>query len=280
MVWECLRYFHYGWIQRAFIAPKFLFTYPGFDWVTPWSGDGIYYHFLGLGVLAFFMLAGFLYRISATLFFLAFSYVFLLSESRYLNHFYLVVLISFIMIFVPAHPDSCVRGAHPLSSHERDDLRNRDLSVVLDRHDVALLRAGLAAPRLPIPPRGASARGPDGSILRASAAGLGIRHRLGDAASHDPASPALLRRQPELDGRGPPIFLATEAPVETFGLEIRPRRPGKESGGREENLLRALRLHRAAGDSTELPVGRRRDHRSSLELLERHKGTHRRGPSP
>ncbi len=35
MVWECLRYFHYGWIQRAFIAPKFLFTYPGFDWVTP-----------------------------------------------------------------------------------------------------------------------------------------------------------------------------------------------------------------------------------------------------
>ncbi len=63
----------------------------------------MYYHFLGLGVLAFFMLAGFLYRISAILFFLAFTYVFLLSESRYLNHFYLVVLISFIMIFVPAH---------------------------------------------------------------------------------------------------------------------------------------------------------------------------------
>jgi len=103
MVWECLRYFHYGWIQRAFIAPKFLFTYPGFDWVTPWPGDGMYYHFLALGILAFFMLAGFLYRISAILFFLAFTYVFLLSETAYLNHFYLVILISFIMIFVPAH---------------------------------------------------------------------------------------------------------------------------------------------------------------------------------
>ena len=103
MVWECWRYFRYGWIKGTFIAPKFLFTYPGFDWVTPWSGDGMYYHFLAMGVLAFFILAGFLYRISAIFFFLAFTYVFLLSETNYLNHFYLVILVSFVMIFVPAH---------------------------------------------------------------------------------------------------------------------------------------------------------------------------------
>ena len=36
-----------------------------------------------------------------TLFFLGFSYIFLLDEANYLNHFYLVILISFLMIFLP-----------------------------------------------------------------------------------------------------------------------------------------------------------------------------------
>ncbi|MDB6003186.1 MAG: hypothetical protein JWR15_173, partial [Prosthecobacter sp.] len=35
--------------------------------------------------------------------FLGFTYVFLLDETRYLNHFYLICLISFLMIFLPAH---------------------------------------------------------------------------------------------------------------------------------------------------------------------------------
>ena len=39
----------------------------------------------------------------ATLFFFAFTYMFLLEQSTYLNHFYMVSLVSFLMIFVPAH---------------------------------------------------------------------------------------------------------------------------------------------------------------------------------
>jgi len=60
-------------------------------------------HWLGLGVLATCITLGVWYRISATLFFIGFSYVFLLDQARYLNHFYLVSLISFLMIFIPAH---------------------------------------------------------------------------------------------------------------------------------------------------------------------------------
>lgn len=37
------------------------------------------------------------------LFFVGFTYVFLLGQAYYLNHFYLVSLISFLLIFVPAH---------------------------------------------------------------------------------------------------------------------------------------------------------------------------------
>lgn len=56
-----------------------------------------------LGLLALFIAFGFLYRISTVLFFLGFTYTFLLEQGRYLNHFYLVVLISFVMIFIPAN---------------------------------------------------------------------------------------------------------------------------------------------------------------------------------
>ena len=63
----------------------------------------MYWHFAALGLLAGFIMVGFLYRISAVLFFLGFSYVFLLDQARYLNHFYLVSLLSLLMVFIPAH---------------------------------------------------------------------------------------------------------------------------------------------------------------------------------
>lgn len=103
MLWEVLRYFSHGWIERYWITPAFHFTYSGFDWVKPWPGDGMYMHMGVLGLLALFISVGFLYRISATLFFVGFSYVFLLERALYLNHLYFVCLVSFLMIFVPAH---------------------------------------------------------------------------------------------------------------------------------------------------------------------------------
>ncbi|MEO1257229.1 MAG: HTTM domain-containing protein [Bacteroidota bacterium] len=103
LFWEVCRYFYYGWIERYWIAPDFYFTYQGFGWVAPWEGNMMYVHFLVLGVLALFIMIGFMYRISTFLFFLGFSYVFLLDKSNYLNHFYLISLLSFLMVLVPAH---------------------------------------------------------------------------------------------------------------------------------------------------------------------------------
>ncbi|QHI36056.1 hypothetical protein IMCC3317_14090 [Kordia antarctica] len=103
LLWEVFRYFDHNWIKRYWIDPDFYFTYEGFGWVTPWTGDGMYYHFYLLGLLAFFIAIGFLYRISTILFFLGFSFIFLLDKTNYLNHFYLIILLSFIMIFLPAN---------------------------------------------------------------------------------------------------------------------------------------------------------------------------------
>jgi len=103
MVWEVWRYFHYGWIASYWIAPRFLFKYYGFAWVQPWPGNGLYIHWAILGILALFIAAGFLYRLSATLFFLGYTYAFLLDEGRWLNHTYLICLFSYLLIFIPAN---------------------------------------------------------------------------------------------------------------------------------------------------------------------------------
>jgi vitamin K-dependent gamma-carboxylase len=100
---EVWRYFHNRWIAMEYIRPKFHFTYYGFEWVHPWTGNGMYYHFAALGILATCILVGFAYRLTAALFFLGFTYLFLLDQARYLNHFYFVGLVSFLMIFVPAN---------------------------------------------------------------------------------------------------------------------------------------------------------------------------------
>ena len=103
MVCEVARYFGHGWIARYWIEPKFLFSYLGFGWVHPWPGAGMYLHFTALGLLALFLALGLFYRISAVLFFVGITYCFLLEQANYLNHFYLICLFSFLLIFVPAN---------------------------------------------------------------------------------------------------------------------------------------------------------------------------------
>jgi vitamin K-dependent gamma-carboxylase len=103
MLCEVLRYYAYGWIAAYWITPHFLFTYYGFSWVHPWPGVGMYLHVGILGLLAIFIAIGFAYRISTILFFLGITYCFLLEQAVYLNHLYLVCLLSFLLIFVPAN---------------------------------------------------------------------------------------------------------------------------------------------------------------------------------
>jgi hypothetical protein len=103
MLWEVWRYFDYGWIERYYIRPDFHIKYYGFSWVEPWPGDYMDLHFIVMGPLAICIMVGLWYRVAATLFFLGFTYWFLLDKTQYLNHFYLIYLVSFLMIFIPAH---------------------------------------------------------------------------------------------------------------------------------------------------------------------------------
>lgn len=118
MLWEVFRYFQNNWIHRYYIEPTVHFTYYGFSWIKAWPAQGMYLHFVALGVLAFCILVGYYYRVAAALFFLGFTYVFLLDQTRYLNHFYLISLLSFLLIFVPA------ARAFSLDARERPNLHS------------------------------------------------------------------------------------------------------------------------------------------------------------
>jgi hypothetical protein len=100
---EIWKNFAYDWIRYYYVQPTYHFTYFLFDWVRPWPGGWMYIHFWVLGVLALCISVGAMYRVTTTLFFLGWSYVFLLDQTTYLNHMYLVCVISFLMIFVPCH---------------------------------------------------------------------------------------------------------------------------------------------------------------------------------
>lgn len=101
--WEIWRFFTKGRIGRYYIDPEFHFQYLGFGWVEPLPGVGMYLLFALLGGFAACIAVGFFYRLSCVLYGLGFLYVFLLDESHYLNHHYLVILLCFLMALVPAH---------------------------------------------------------------------------------------------------------------------------------------------------------------------------------
>lgn len=88
---------------EVIIGPKVHFTYLWFDWVRPLPETWMYALIGALAVLSLLIAAGLWYRLSASLFCLGFSYFFLLDKSYFLNHFYLISLLSFLLILAPAH---------------------------------------------------------------------------------------------------------------------------------------------------------------------------------
>lgn len=103
LLWEIIRYVQHGWVEKYYIRPNFNFKYWGFEWVEPLPGIGMWIVFSVLAMAALGILFGLFYRFFMTIFFIGWTYIFLLERCRYLNHFYMLCLLTFLMIFVPAN---------------------------------------------------------------------------------------------------------------------------------------------------------------------------------
>lgn len=102
MLASIVRFWLNGWIEKLYITPKYFFSYYGFEWVKP-LGDFTYLLFVLCGLSAFFVAIGFKYRIFILSFFLSFTYIELMDKTTYLNHYYFISILSFLMIFLPAN---------------------------------------------------------------------------------------------------------------------------------------------------------------------------------
>lgn len=98
-----LRFILKGWVYELYVAPKVFFSYYGFEWIQPMGEQAMFFVFLVMLFASLSMMFGFRYKLSATLFFLTWTYVELLDKTNYLNHYYFVSIIAFLMILVPAH---------------------------------------------------------------------------------------------------------------------------------------------------------------------------------
>ena len=102
MCFSIVRFWSKDWIKSLYVDPSFHFSYFGFEWVKP-LGVYTYVLFLICGISAFFVAIGYKYRISILVFFLSFTYIELMDKTTYLNHYYFVSVISFIMLFIPCN---------------------------------------------------------------------------------------------------------------------------------------------------------------------------------
>ncbi|MBN8691905.1 MAG: HTTM domain-containing protein [Bacteroidetes bacterium] len=103
MLASITRFIYKGWVHSMYIMPKVYFPFYGFEWVKPLSPEGMYIVFGLMLVACVGIILGAFYRLSAVLFFLLFTYVELIDKTNYLNHYYFISLVSFLLIFIPAH---------------------------------------------------------------------------------------------------------------------------------------------------------------------------------
>jgi hypothetical protein len=103
MMWEVCRYLRGKRVDSLWIDPEFHFKYYGFEWVHPPPDDWMYGLMACLLVSAAGITLGLWYRLCAFIFAVGFTWLFLIDQAKYLNHFYLICLLAFISAFLPAN---------------------------------------------------------------------------------------------------------------------------------------------------------------------------------
>lgn len=92
-----------GWIKKTLIDPEFTFSFIDFYWLQPLPGNWMYVYYLIMGVFALLIMVGYKYRFSMIAFTLMWTATYLMQKSSYNNHYYLLILLSTIMVFLPAN---------------------------------------------------------------------------------------------------------------------------------------------------------------------------------
>ncbi len=97
-----VRFWANGWIEKLYLQPKFHFSYFGLDFIKP-IGNYTYILFIICAISSLMVAVGYKYRFAIITFFLSFLYIELMDKTTYLNHYYFITILSFLLIFLPAN---------------------------------------------------------------------------------------------------------------------------------------------------------------------------------
>ena len=92
-----------GWVKNNFIDPKFTFSHIGMEWLQPLPGYGMYFYFATMGILGILVMIGWKYRWTLSAFTLLWTISYWMQKTSYNNHYYMLILVCLIMIFLPAN---------------------------------------------------------------------------------------------------------------------------------------------------------------------------------
>jgi len=130
-------------VTDLYIKPTYFFTYYGFDWIIPFSNNFIYVVFFLLLVCSLMITLGLFYRYSSLLFFILFTYIELIDKTNYLNHYYFISLISFLMIFLPANRFFSVDNIFGICN-ERTMVKAWQINIIKLQVGIVYIFAGIA----------------------------------------------------------------------------------------------------------------------------------------
>ena len=92
-----------GWVKRTMVEPEFTFSFIGFEWLQPLPGNWMYVYYIVMGMFGILIMVGYKYRFSMLMFAIMWTASYLMQKSSYNNHYYLLFILSFLMVFLPAH---------------------------------------------------------------------------------------------------------------------------------------------------------------------------------
>lgn len=96
------RYMAYGWLQTLYVEPRAFLAWPGLEWLPHLPGRWMVLHYLALALSALALAFGWRSRLSAAVFCLLFSWVEAIDQTNYLNHYYFISLVSFLLVWLPS----------------------------------------------------------------------------------------------------------------------------------------------------------------------------------
>lgn len=95
------RYFYFGWIHSYFIKPTFFFKHFGWEWIHPLPPVFTYLLFGVLLLTALGIFLGYFLRFNLLVFTAGFTWFHFSDATIYLNHYYLISLLGFLLWLSP-----------------------------------------------------------------------------------------------------------------------------------------------------------------------------------